>query len=154
MQIWRLERPEDGLGPFEYGNKFMHESHPYEEKEQFGDTEAKALGWTRMVEDVGFDFFGGLRTFKQWEIPPDHPHHNDDTQPGGEPYHWKVGTKDEQQFLHWFPKTSFEFFTEHGFQLSLYECDPQYVHMGEYQLLFCVEDAKLLERKPLSDLSV
>jgi hypothetical protein len=144
QQIWRLENA-NGDGPFEGFNKLKDE----EEKKRLFYAFPDAVGWTKVVIREGF-----FSSFETWYQPPDHPHHDTDI---GRPYagdaehHWKVGTKDRDQFLHWFPPKSFDFFSELGFELVIYECECSYIKYGTYQLLFCVEDAVLVERKALHD---
>jgi hypothetical protein len=86
-----------------------------------------------------------------------HPHHMQDipeTDLGGDTIGgiftrlgspWKVGVKDKQQFLHWFPKSSLAYFDHEGFKLDVYKVPASAVKTGTYQVMFDSSKATLVK---------
>ena len=142
MQILRMENA-NGVGPFEYGNSL---STGFDEQAALDYWEgfSQATGWLGMKHGLFGDYL---------DIPRDHMPHGDDIPDNGgwqdESYQWKVGVPDMKQFNHWFPEKSYPFFRKQGFELVTYEAPARYVHLGGHQLIFCVTDAKVVERRPL-----
>lgn len=63
---------------------------------------------------------------------------------------WLVGCRDVPQFLHWFPKEALPFFAREDLQLSVYDCDPEAVKLGTYQVMFDPKRAQLIRREALT----
>jgi hypothetical protein len=66
---------------------------------------------------------------------------------------WRTGVKDQQQFLHWFPPQSLDWFAQHGFKLDVYDVPTEAIKWGNYQLLFDSTKAKLVKSEPLHQLA-
>lgn len=142
-QIFRVENA-DGIGPFQISATMRKTLGSQKWTEYFWKM-PEAVGWFRA--EVVDEFFGQQYL---WAPTSDHPHHGLDV-PSIDDYDrhvWKVGCKDMKQLNHWFPEKSYAFFAEWGFELVIYDCE--YVHFGTYQVLFCTDDAVLVERKCLN----
>jgi hypothetical protein len=132
-QVLRMENNR-GYGPFVYQVPGM----------------AQHVPWLREIPGLGV----GPKNDHEWRT---HPHHMLDI-PGadlgsddagffasmtGSP--WVVGVKDKQQFLHWFPKSSLNWFTQNGFKADVYDVSPSAIRSGTYQLMFDKAQAKLVK---------
>jgi hypothetical protein len=82
--------------------------------------------------DLGGDYFGALAMML------------------GSPM--KVGVKDKEQFLHWFPKSSLDYFAKHGFKADIYSVPAKDVKFGKYQLMFDSSKAHLVKSETLKEL--
>ena len=145
MQVLRME-DDEGLGPF---------------VKMDSDEFQKHVSWARQV-------VGGDSPFEKGISPDEtHPHHMHDVQGVDEneaavatialmlgfPTRWKVAVKDENQFLHWFPASSFDYFSGLGFHLARYEVPSEAVRYGKWQVMFDSDQAKLLAVEDLHKLA-
>jgi hypothetical protein len=82
----------------------------------------------------------------------------------GDRRQWICGFQDQQQMLAWFPREGFQLMiqeiskdsiwgpkSDDDMMVSVYEVHGQKVKKGQYQAMFRREDARLVERRPLSD---
>ena len=116
---------------------------------------AAHVGWLTAYDD-GRDRGVKAKSLKEAIT---HPHHMNDI-PGadlgsdfmgylltvlGSPE--RVGVSNREQFLHWFPEDSLDWFTKEGFYLDTYEVPEEYVQRGKYQLMFDASKAKRISRQ-------
>ncbi len=147
-QVLRME-DDEGFGPF---------TAMPDPKEM-----VKHVPWMKIVK---MDYAGRFGNDAYGIASDDeHPHHQQDI-PGanlggedmgtlemllGSP--WKVGVKDQQQFLHWFPASSLNWFAHQGFKLDIYKVPENEVKTGTYQVMFNSDDAQLVKSEPLTQLA-
>ena len=147
--ILRLEH-ELGFGPFEYGPKMWQRTHDEELIDAYFFAFADAMPWVTVRHSDPIEQLFG-KPERYWSANDgQHPHHIEDVkEPEGYGHTWKVGCKDMDQLLHWFPKSSHAMLSQYGFQLVTYECECDYIQFGTYQLLFCVDNITVVTRAPL-----
>lgn len=156
MLIYRLENAE-GKGPFTSRDNAYDDRA---EENHFIREFAHQLGWIKVgrYEPLMMLFGGGLELDDGsddvqvvWMPNAEHPHHNDDVPPPDDydNHEWKIGCKDMDQLLHWFPKKAWVYLRSLGFDLLTYEVQCDHIHFGQYQVLFCTEHATLISREPL-----
>jgi hypothetical protein len=116
---------------------------------------------TEFAEQVGWvDVFLNEKGKPYLKANPGHPHHIEDvpvspiTQIFGleidDGHEWRVGTKSMEQLLYWFPPKSHAWFAKEGFELAVWECECDHIRFGQYQVMFCIDHAIVVERHPLN----
>ena len=141
--IYRVQT-KDGKGPFMPGRSVDYTA-------KMGE----ALQWPRMQKDY---FWTGCFCVLPLVMIPDkpsgeHPHHLDYLQQvrgfrGGRldrPGTWTVGTDGKEQFLHWFPKNSFSWMQDNGFEIFEYKVPDDQVEDAGHQVLFNLNNATLIK---------
>lgn len=139
MRVLRVEHPSDNKGPFQ---------HSWHDDQAGYKKMGKLMGFETVLitDDLTALLFG---SYVAIQPNADHPHHFTDVPPTDEDdeHEWRVGVQSEELLEHWFNREVRLFLSTKGYMLSIYEC--HHYRLGTYQMLFCIDDAILVERKPL-----
>lgn len=141
VTVYRMEN-KDGIGPF-----------ISMDPEQF----AKHVSWAHLDPNSPYPAIS---------TDAEHPHHARDVKGVdlneealsrimlmlGQLNQWRVGVKDKEQFLHWFPKDSLDYFDSLGFRMDEYEVPADKVKHGTWQVMFDSTAARLIAKESLKKL--